>query len=73
MNRVIGALKATYNFFAGDAILLTAVLLSFALAALLGKALQAPNLLVAILFVAVIVGGLVLTLGRELRGRQRGG
>jgi uncharacterized membrane protein len=73
MKRVIGALKATYAFFAGDAILLVAVLLAFGLAALLGKVARAPNVVVAILFIALIVGGLVLTLGRELRGRPRGG
>ncbi|HEY7356598.1 MAG TPA: hypothetical protein VH590_09035 [Ktedonobacterales bacterium] len=71
MNRVLGALKATYFFFAGDAILLVAVLLAFGVAALLGKVAQAPNALVAILFIALIVGGLALTLGRELRGRPR--
>ncbi|HEU5369434.1 MAG TPA: hypothetical protein VFU69_13255 [Ktedonobacterales bacterium] len=73
MNRVLGVLKAIYFFFAGDAILLIAVLLAFGLAALLGKVAQAPNPLVAILFIALIVGGLALTLSRELRGRQRGG
>jgi fatty acid desaturase len=73
MTRVVKALKATYLFFAGDAILLTATLLAFALAALLGKVAQAPNLVVGIIFVAVIVGGLTLTLSRELRGRPRGG
>jgi uncharacterized membrane protein len=73
MKRVVGILKATYFFFAGDAILLVAVLLAFALAALLGKVAQAPNLVIALLFIALIVGGLALTLGRELRGRPRGG
>ncbi|HEY7347313.1 MAG TPA: hypothetical protein VH599_03260 [Ktedonobacterales bacterium] len=72
MKRLSSALKATYFFFAGDAILLAAVLLAFGLAAVLGKAAQAPNVVVAILFIALIVGGLALTLGRELRGRQRG-
>ena len=73
MKRVLGALKATYLFFAGDAILLVSVLLAFGLAALLGKVAQTPNLVVGIVFVALIVGGLALTLGREVRGRQRGG
>ena len=73
MKRVVGILKAIYFFFAGDAILLAAVLLAFGLAALLGKVMQAPNVLVAIIFIALIVGGLVLTFGREVRGRPRGG
>ena len=73
MKRVVSILKATYFFFAGDSILLIAVLLAFGLAALLGKVAQAPDLVVGILFIALIVGGLMLTLGRELRGRLRGG
>jgi hypothetical protein len=71
MSRVLGALKATYNFFAGDAILLAAVALAFVLAALLLGLAHAPNALVAALFIACIVGGLATTLGRELRGRTR--
>jgi hypothetical protein len=73
MTRVLKVLKATYLFFAGDAILLLAVLLAFGLAGLLGKVVQAPDLVVGIIFVALIVGGLTLTLSRELRGRPRGG
>ncbi len=73
MKRVIAALTSIYLFFAGDAVLLAAVLLAFALAGLLGKAAHAPNLVVASVFIALIVGGLALTLGRELRGRPRGG
>jgi hypothetical protein len=71
MNRILSALKATYNFFAGDAILVTAVALAFIVGALLIHVLNVPNALSAILFVAFIVGGLVTTLGRELRGRER--
>jgi uncharacterized membrane protein len=73
MRRALNILKAIYAFFAGDVILLVAVLLAFGLAALLGRVARAPNPLVAILFIALIVGGLALTLSRELRGRQRGG
>jgi hypothetical protein len=71
MNRVLGALKATYNFFAGDAILLVGVALAFVLAALLGQIAKAPDPVVAVVFVGCIVGGLVTTLGRELRGRTK--
>jgi hypothetical protein len=63
-------LKATYNFFAGDAILLVAVALAFLLAFALERA-ELPNTLIAVLFVACIVSGLVTTLARELRGRPR--
>ena len=71
MNRVFGALKATYNFFAGDAIILTGVVLAFVVCALLLDAAKAANALAAVVFVAMIVGSLALTLGREVAGRPR--
>ena len=71
MKPILNALKATYFFFAGDAILLVAVLLAFAIATLLARLTMTPNPLVAIIFVGLIVGGLALTLGRELGGRKR--
>ena len=71
MNAILRALKATYNFFAGDAILLVATAVAFVLGLLLVHSLAAPNALVAVVFIGCIVGGLALTLGRELRGRVR--
>jgi hypothetical protein len=70
MNAIVRGLKATYNFFAGDAILLIAVALAFLLAFALERA-SLRNELVAVVFVACIVGGLVTTLARELHGRPR--
>ncbi len=66
MNRVVSAVKATYYFFAGDAIILSAVLLAFLLGLVLVHVAHAPNPLVAVVFIALVVGGLVLTLSREL-------
>lgn len=71
MNPILRGLKATYNFFAGDVILLVATAVAFVIGLLLVHALKAPNALVAIIFVGCVVGGLALTLGRELRGRER--
>jgi len=71
MSRIAGAVKAAYNFFAGDAILLVAALAAFVIGGLLVGTAKAPNALVAVIFAAVIVGGLATTLGRELRGRPR--
>ncbi len=71
MNRVLSAIKATYNFFSGDAITLAATLVAFALGLLLLGLLHAPNALVAVAFVAIIVAGLVTTLWREVAGRPR--
>ena len=71
MNAILRALKATYNFFSGDAILLAATAVAFVLGALLIHLLAAPNALVAVIFVGLIVAGLALTLGREARGRAR--
>jgi hypothetical protein len=71
MNRVLSALKATYNFFSGDAITLAATLVAFALSLFLAKILHAPNALVAQAFVIIIIAGLVATLWREVAGRPR--
>lgn len=71
MDRVLGALKATYNFFSGDAILLSAAIIAFVLGALLARVVKAPNALVAIVFIAIIVIGLFVTLAREIAGRTR--
>lgn len=73
MGRVSGAVKATYNFFSGDAILLSAAVIAFALGLLLARIAHAPNALVAIVFVVIIVSGLAVTLGREIAGRPRQG
>jgi hypothetical protein len=70
LNAIVRGIKAAYSFFAGDAILLVAVALAFLLAFALERA-SLPNTLIALLFVACIVGGLVTTLARELRGRPR--
>ncbi len=71
MSRVTGAIKATYNFFSGDAITLVATLIAFALGLLLVKVFRAPSALVAVVFVGIIVAGLVTTLRREIAGRPR--
>ena len=71
MNPILRGLKATYNFFAGDVILLVATAVAFVIGLLLVHIVKAPNPLVAIIFVGCVVGGLALTLGRELRGRER--
>ena len=71
MSRITGALRATYYFFSGDVILLGAVALAFVLATLLVRAAHAPNVVVALVFVACIVGGLATTLRREVGGARR--
>ncbi|HEY7850100.1 MAG TPA: hypothetical protein VIC27_11525 [Ktedonobacterales bacterium] len=71
MDRVLGALKATYNFFSGDAILLSAAVITFLLGLLLAQVVKAPNALVAVVFVAIVVLGLFVTLRREVASRPR--
>ena len=71
MSRITGAIKAAYNFFSGDAIILSAVIVAFILGALMAQAFKAPNVVVALVFVAIIVAGLATTLSRELIGRKR--
>jgi membrane protein DedA with SNARE-associated domain len=73
MNQLVRAIRATYNFFAGDAIILTAVVVAFIAGAVLQSVAHLANVPLAVVFVGVIVLGLVLTLARELRGRPRSG
>jgi hypothetical protein len=71
MNAIARGVKATYNFFAGDAIILTAVIIAFVVGAVLARAAKAPNLVSAVVFIALIAGGLVATLNRERAGRPK--
>ena len=71
MSRIRSALLATYNFFAGDAIILVAVLLAFVSAGVLVGVVHAPNTLAALVLIGLLVAGLVITLGREAAGRPR--
>jgi len=71
MNAILRGVKATYNFFAGDAIILTLVFLAFVLGLFLYKVVGASSPVIATVFIVLIVLGLALTLGREVRGRPR--
>lgn len=70
MNPIFRALKATYNFFAGDAIILAAVVIAFGLVSILANAAHVTGAILYVLFIAIVVGGLVTTLGRELAGHK---
>jgi hypothetical protein len=73
MNRLLGALKATYNFFSGDAITLTTTIIAFIvcglLSGLIGHFMHAPSLVIALILIGAIVGSLIATLLREVGGR----
>ena len=71
MTRIVGILKSTYNFFAGDAIILGAVVVAFGLGTILIHAIHAPNAVTGLLFILSIAAGLTLTLAREVAGRPR--
>jgi hypothetical protein len=71
MIRIVGALGATYNFFTGDAILLTASILAFVLAGTLAHFVHAPGLFTGLAFLALLAGGLVITLAREAASHRR--
>jgi len=70
-NPLVKALAATYDFFAGDHIILAGVAAAFVAGALLVHTLHGPMAIDLIVFVALIVGGLVLTLRREAAGREK--
>jgi hypothetical protein len=71
MSRIRNALLATYNFFAGDAIILGTVILAFVGAGLLVGVFHAPNVLAGFVLILLLVAGLVTTLAREAVGRPR--
>lgn len=71
MRRVVGVLKATYNFVSGDAIVLTVVAIAFVAAYFLERLTPANHLLAGGVFVALLLLGLVLTLGRERASARR--
>ena len=67
---VLRGLKAVYNFFSGDAIILGSVVLAFAAAYAIARVLSVNGLAAAV-FLVLIVAGLVTTLARERAGRSR--
>jgi hypothetical protein len=71
MQRAIGAVKAAYNFFAGDAVILTGVVLAFVAAYLLVRLAHANLFLVGVVFVGLILLGLTATLGHERESARR--
>lgn len=71
LSRISGAIKATYNFFVGDAIILVAVITAFIVVGILVHGAHVANPIAAITLIVIIVAGLATTLGRELVGRKR--
>jgi predicted lysophospholipase L1 biosynthesis ABC-type transport system permease subunit len=71
MRRVVGALKATYKFFSGDAIVLSMVIVAFVVAYALERFLAGNQLVAGAVFVALILLGITLTLGRERASARR--
>jgi hypothetical protein len=74
MTRVLGWLKAAYNFICGDWIVLTVVAVAFVAAYGITRAVPGPasqQLVAGLVFVALIVLSLVATLGRERESARR--
>lgn len=71
MDRILGALKATYNFFSGDAIVLGMVAVAFIATYLLETFGPRDSWLPGALFVVLILLGITLTLGRERASARR--
>jgi hypothetical protein len=72
VDRVLGAAKATYNFFTGDAIVLGLVAVAFVVAAAIAHLAPGAQLAAGVVFVALILLGITLTLGREREAARRG-
>ncbi len=73
MSRILDALKATYNFFAGDPIILSVVAIAFVAAFILERTIAASSrhLVTSLVFVALILLGLTASLARERAGLPR--
>jgi hypothetical protein len=73
MSRILAVLKAPYNFFAGDAIILSGVVIAFVVAFILERALGASGrqLVTGVVFVALILLSLSVSLARERPERPR--
>jgi hypothetical protein len=69
VNKVQRAIKAAYNFFAGDVSILVGTSIAFVGAFLLRRFAHTPNALVGLLFVAFLLAGLTDSLNREVVGR----
>jgi hypothetical protein len=70
-SNITQALKAIYDFFAGDVSILAGTSVAFVGAFLLLRWGHAPNALVAILFVAFLLAGLIDSVNRAIGGRSR--
>jgi hypothetical protein len=70
VNTVLQTLKAIYNFFAGDVSILAGTSVAFVGAFLLLRWGHAPNVLVAVLFIAFLLAGLVDSVNREIGGQR---
>jgi hypothetical protein len=66
VNKTVQALKAIYDFFAGDVSILAGTSVAFVGAFLLLKQGHAPNALIAVLFVAFLLVGLTDSVNREI-------
>jgi hypothetical protein len=67
-NTVVQALKAIYDFFAGDVSIFTGASVAFLGAFLLIRWDHVSNALVAVLFVAFLLAGLTDSVNREIGG-----
>ena len=74
MDRVLGWLKAAYNFISGDWIVMLFVTVAFLAATALEHIIPGPagqQFVVGLVFVALIMLSLVVTLGRERASARR--
>jgi hypothetical protein len=73
VNKIGQALKAIYDFFAGDVSILTGASVAFVGAFVLLRYVHASNALVAALFIAFLLAGLFDSLNREVGSQETPG
>ena len=71
VSNITQALRAIYDFFAGDISILAGTSVAFVGAFLLLHWGHAPNALVAVLFVAFLLAGLTDSVNRAIGGHRR--
>jgi uncharacterized membrane protein len=74
MDRIVGAVRAVYNFFVGDPILLTGTLVLFVVVGLIthfAKSVSTPlSVVLGIVLIAGVILSLSLSLMRETRPKK---
>jgi hypothetical protein len=71
LNRIVGFINAVYNFFVGDPVILSGVVILFIGVSLLAHSLASMPLLLGAILILGVIGSLALALYRETQPRRK--